>query len=95
MLHPDLTTLIPQLAVWPISGNSTEARSIQKKQPQILEVQSYDSLFRKWHSWCREWNSDPVSGPVTEVANFLASLHKEGYQYNSINPIPLSYLIGA
>ena len=33
MLHPDPTTLIPQLAVWPISGNSTEARSFQRKQP--------------------------------------------------------------
>ena len=33
MLHPDPTTLIPQLAVWPISGDSTEARSFQRKQP--------------------------------------------------------------
>ena len=29
--------------------------------------------------------SDPISGPVSEVANFLASLYGEGYQYNSGN----------
>ena len=29
--------------------------------------------------------SDPFSGPIKEVVNFLASLHKEGYQYRSLN----------
>ena len=46
---------------------------------------SYDSLFTKWERWCFERSSDPISGPVTEVANFLAYLYKEGYQYSSIN----------
>ena len=46
---------------------------------------SYDSLFRKWHCWCDQQGFDPISGPVTNVVNFLASLHKEGYQYNSVN----------
>lgn len=32
-----------------------------------------------------ERNSDPFSGPISEVANFLASLFHEGYQYSSIN----------
>ena len=44
-----------------------------------------DSLFRKWHCWCDQQCFDPVSGPTTSVVNFLASLHKEGYQYNSVN----------
>ena len=39
-------------------------------------------LFRKWHCWCDQQGFDPISGPVV---NFLASLHKEGYQYNSFN----------
>lgn len=46
---------------------------------------SYDSLFTWWHSWCSEWDADPFSGPITNVVNFLASLHRERYQYNSIN----------
>ena len=46
---------------------------------------SYDSLFRKWLSWCGERNSDPVSGPIREVVNFLANLFKKGYQYRSLS----------
>ena len=47
--------------------------------------QSYDSLCKRWISWCSERNSDPVSGPVEEVVNFLAQLYEEGYQYRSLN----------
>ena len=46
---------------------------------------SYDSLFRKWVEWCGQRDSDPVSGPVSEVVNFLAHLYKDGYQYRSLN----------
>ena len=46
---------------------------------------SYDSLFGRWNRWCSERGSDPFSGPISEVANFLASLYQEGYQYNSVN----------
>ena len=46
---------------------------------------SYDSLFGKWNSWCIERSYDLFSGPITNVANFLAYLFKEGYQYSSIN----------
>ena len=46
---------------------------------------SYDSLFAKWHRWCSERSSDPFSGPIAQVANFLAYLYKEGYQYSSVN----------
>ena len=47
--------------------------------------QSYDSLFRKWVDWCSKRDSDPVSGAVSEVVNFLAHLYREGYQYRSLN----------
>ena len=30
-------------------------------------------------------NPSPISGPVTEVANILASQFQAGYQYNSLN----------
>ena len=46
---------------------------------------SYDSLFGKWVDWCNKRHSDPVSGPISEVVNFLAHLFKEGYQYRSLN----------
>ena len=46
---------------------------------------SYDSLFGRWYRWCSGQGSDPFAGPVSEVANFLASLYGEGYQYNSVN----------
>ena len=46
---------------------------------------SYDSLFHKWVVWCGGRDSDPISGPISEVVNFLAHLFKEGYQYRSLN----------
>ena len=41
---------------------------------------SYDSLSGKWVDWCNKRHSDLVSGPISEVVNFLAHLFKEGYQ---------------
>jgi len=32
-----------------------------------------------------EWDRNPISGPVSDVANFLADLFQEGYRYRSIN----------
>ena len=46
---------------------------------------TYDSHFKKWVCWCTERGSDPVSGPVSDVVNFLADLHGEGYQSSSLN----------
>ena len=46
---------------------------------------SYDTCFRKWASWCSERNRDPICGPISDVANFLAELYQNGYQYRSLN----------
>ena len=46
---------------------------------------SYDSLFRRWVSWCEERNTDPITSPVNELVNFLADLHDKGYSYRSLN----------
>ncbi len=81
-------SLNPQLAAWSISGRdrdqelSEEATSLMRREKTN---KSYDSLFGRWHSWCRERQADPFSGPITNVVNFLASLHEKGYQYNSVN----------
>ena len=42
-------------------------------------------MFQKWISWCQEQNSNPVSCPVSEEANFLADLFDKGYSYGSLN----------
>ena len=64
---------------------SEEATSLLLKSWRTKTNRSYNSLFRKWHSWCHSWGSDPFSGPVKEVVNFLANLHDEGYTYHSLN----------
>ena len=64
---------------------SEEATSLLLKSWRTKTNRSYDSLFRKWHSWCHSRGSDPCSGPVKEVVNFLANLHDEGYTYCSLN----------
>ena len=48
---------IPQLAVWPISGKSTEFKSFRRRLALSYSASSSwrtktnDSLFGKWHSW--------------------------------------------
>ena len=46
---------------------------------------AYDSHFQKWLGWCSERGCDPISGPISDVVNFLADLHSQGYQTNSLN----------
>ena len=64
---------------------SEEATALILKSWRTKTNKSYDSLFGKWHSWCAKWCFNPFSGPITNVANFLAQLCTEGYQYSSIN----------
>ena len=56
---------------------SSQATELILKSWSTKTNKSYDSLFGRWHRWCTEWGSDPFSGPVSEVANFLASLYGE------------------
>ena len=62
-----------------------EATSLMLKSWRAKTNKSYDSLFGKWYSWCSERGVDPISGPITNVVNFLAYLHSKGYQYHSLN----------
>ena len=64
---------------------SEEATDLMLKSWRTKTNKSYDSLFNKWSRWCSERGSDPFSGPIGEVVNFLAHLFKEGYQYRSLN----------
>ena len=64
---------------------SEEATSLMLKSWRTKTNRSYDSLFRKWHSWCHTRSSNPFYGPIREVLNFLVKLYEEGYQYRSLN----------
>lgn len=46
---------------------------------------NYGSSFPRWASWCQQKDQDPLVGPIEDVVNFLANLHSEGYQYQSLN----------
>ena len=67
------------------SSLSEEASRLFLASWRAKSNQSYDSHFRKWISWCSERGSNPVSGPIAEVANFLADLYEQGYQSRSLN----------
>ena len=67
------------------SSLSEEASRLFLASWRAKSNQSYDSHFRKWISWCSERGSNPISGPIAEVANFLADLYEQGYQSRSLN----------
>ena len=92
--HPEsVPATVPQLATWLISARQRfQSKEISEEGTELLlaswrqkSSKSYDSLFGKWVDWCNQRHSDPVSGPINEVVNFVAHLFKEGYQYRSLN----------
>ena len=67
------------------SSFSEEAADLLLASWRTTSSQSYNPHFRKLISWCSARGSNPVSGPVDEVVNFLAYLFKQGYQSRSLN----------
>jgi hypothetical protein len=65
-----------------LSGPATE---LLLSSWRFKTAKSYDALFQKWVGQCSEQHSDPFSGPVGQVVNFLAHLYQQGYQYRSLN----------
>ena len=80
---------VPQLIAWLISGNLTHHKAfLQRLQTSCLphgEIKpiltmrdktnsNYGSSFAKWASWCQQRGTNPLSGPVADVVNFLAAL---------------------
>ena len=67
-------------------GNLSEsAKELISSSWRSKTSRAYDSHFQKWLGWCSERGCDPVSGPISDVANFLVDLHYQGYQTNSLN----------
>lgn len=68
------------------SGGLSEATSgLLTASWRDKTASSYDSLFKRWDSWCQKRHRDPIRGPIADIANFLAELFEEGYQYRSLN----------
>ena len=82
---------VPQLIAWPISGNpirhgfSSEASSLMLASWRDKSNSNYSSSIAKWARWCHQQGRNPLSGPITDVINFLADLSAQGYQYQSLN----------
>ena len=64
---------------------SEEATQLMPQSWRTKSAQSYDSHFRKWVRWCSERGRNPISGPASDVAIFLAELFEEGHQSRSLN----------
>ena len=64
---------------------SSEAKELLLSSWKSIISRSYDSHFKKWLGWCTERGCDPISGPISDVANFLADLRSQGYQTSSLN----------
>ena len=67
------------------AGLSEAASRLLKASWRSRTKSSYESLFKKWDSWCQERGRNPISGPVADIANFLAELFQQGYKYRSLN----------
>ena len=68
------------------SGGLSEAASgLLTASWRDKTVSNYESLFKRWDSWCQKRHRDPIRGPIADIANFLAELFEEGYQYRSLN----------
>lgn len=52
---------------------------------QLSSWRNKSSQYIMRIGWCHEWESDPISGLVEEVVNFLAHFFSEGYQYCFLN----------
>ena len=58
---------------------SAQASELMLASWRTKSSQSYESSFGKWARWCAERCRNPVSGPIADIANFLAHLHEAGY----------------
>ena len=96
----NLPDIIPQLAVWVISGVCVRSSNLSVSATDLVlsswrdkSTKSYDSSFGRWTRWCDERDKNPSSGPISDIANFLAELYEKDYQYRSINDLPFCHLL--
>ena len=46
---------------------------------------NYGSYFAWWTDWCKQRNTDPLKGIISDIVNFLADLYAKWYQYQLLN----------
>ena len=66
-------------------GFSSEASDLMLSSWRPKTNSNYGSSFTRWASWCKQRDQDPLSGPVSDIVNFLAELFNKGYQNQSLN----------
>jgi len=66
-------------------GFSSEASSLMLASWRDKTNSNYSSFFAKWARWYHQRGRNSLSGPITDVINFLADLSGQGYQYQSLN----------
>ena len=84
--------IIPQLAMWVVSGIDAKVENFQTQLQTLScphgETSPHDHTIPPSINGLAgfvERDRNPISGPISDVANFLADLFQEGYQYRSIN----------
>ena len=91
---PAASTVSPHLGINPHTTQTGRMEHLRERlHGQGLSGQATELIHQSWRTKTNKSNdslfgqrgSDPFSGPVTEVANFLATLYQEGYQYNLVN----------
>ena len=90
-LKPQLNINKLTLAVWPLSDIASLNTKFLRVSKIIFAswctatVSQYKSCWGKWHSWCMEWEINPVSCHLNFVLEFLTALFYQNYQYRTIN----------
>ena len=64
---------------------SKQASELPRASWRDKSTKAYNSLFHEWECWCAQQDRNPISGPVVDIANFLAELYHDGYAYSSLN----------
>ena len=81
--HPTTSRLAYLWMKFQDSCLSTEASNLTLASWRSKSSQTYDSLLT--NRYAGEHCRNPISGPVADVANFMAHLFEEGYQSRSPN----------
>ena len=83
--NPTIDRMAHLRSTFSSQGLSTKASELLLSSWRSKTNKSYNSLCSKWISWCQSRDRNPFEGPVSDVVNFLAELHSQGYQYRSLN----------
>ena len=71
---------------------SLQAEGVSQQASYLIEnsrargtISAYDSAWKKFDSWCKQRQVDPIHCNVTYILDFLESLYNKGLQYGTIN----------